>query len=352
MQNSQPKIYKIALCSFGMSGLVFHAPLINTHTGFLFYAVWELTKNIAASIYPNIITYKTFDEILLDKNIDVVVINTPSITHYDFTKQALQAGKNVIVEKPFTATTIEAAELIALAASKKLLLSVFHNRRLVSDYKTVKKVIESNMLGDLKEVEINFHRFTPALSIKPHKEANTGAVGILYDLGSHIIDQALQLFGMPQALFADIMRMRAGSLVDDYFEIILYYPTFRVRLKASFFAKEPQGYIVHGSKGSFTKSMADVQEEDLKANKNPLDKDWGIEPTTAIGLLHYEKDGVSIKENIISEVGNYMEYYNEIYSHLLQNNIENKIAVDAKKVIRIIELAMGSYNEKKVIEIY
>ena len=303
------------------------------------------------TIYPNVITYKTFDEILLDKNIDVVVINTPSITHYDFTKQALLAGKNVIVEKPFTATTKEAAELIALAASKKLLLSVFHNRRFVSDYKTVKKVIESKVLGDIKEVEINFHRFTPALSIKPHKEANTGAVGILYDLGSHIIDQALQLFGMPQSLFADIMRMRKGSLVDDYFEIILFYPNFRVRLKASFFAKEPQGYIIHGSKGSFIKTMADVQEEDLKANKNPLDKDWGIEPTSAKGLLHYEKDGIAIKENITSEVGNYLEYYNEIYKALLQNNIENKIAEDAKKVIQIIELAMVSNIERRMIDI-
>ena len=349
MQNFQSPKFNIALCSFGMSGLVFHAPLIAAHNGFSFYAVWQRTKNSAAVIYPTVITYKTFEEILSDKNINVVVINTPSITHYDFTKQALLAGKNVIVEKPFTATIKQADELIALAASKKLLLSVFHNRRFVSDYKTVKKVIASNVLGDIKEVEINFHRFTPALSIKPHKEANTGAVGILYDLGSHIIDQALQLFGMPQALFADIIRMRAGSLVDDYFEIIFYYPTFRVRLKASFFAKEPQGYIVHGSKGSFTKSMADVQEEDLKANKNPLDKDWGIEPTTAMGLLHYEKDGTTIKENIISEVGNYMEYYNDIYLALLENNTENNIASDARNVIKIIELAMESSRERRVV---
>lgn len=339
---------KTALCSFGMSGWVFHAPFINAHEGFELYGVWERTKNMAQEKYPAIKTFRDLDVMLADDAIDLVVVNTPSITHFEYTKKALLAGKHVIVEKPFTATAAEAEELINLAKEKNKQLSVFHNRRWDSDFLTVKKIIESGAVGAVKEAEIHFDRFTPALSPKAHKEVNTPAVGVVYDLGAHVIDAALQLFGMPTAVFGDMMIMRENSLVDDYFEILLYYPAFRVRLKATMFAKEPQGFIIHGTKGSFIKGRGDVQESQLTLHKNPLDADYGAEPEEEWGILNAEKDGVFTKEKIKSERGNYMNYYNGIYNAIANNQPLPVSAPQAQNVIKIIEAAYSSTNSKKV----
>jgi len=340
---------KTALCSFGMSGWVFHAPFINSHKGFELYGVWERSKNLAAEKYPSIKTFRDFDSMLADEAIDLIIVNTPSITHFEYAKKALLAGKHVIVEKPFTATVKEADELIQLAAEKNKLLSVFHNRRWDSDFLTVKKVIESKRLGDIKEVEIHYDRFTPDLSYKTHKETPTPAVGVVYDLGAHLIDTALQLFGIPNAVFADMMIMRQNSLVDDYFEIILYHPSYRVRLKATMFAKEPQGFIIHGTKGSFIKSRSDVQETQLQKNKNPLDADYGFELQSEYGILHAEMDGKFVKESIPSERGNYGNYYEGIYQAIVNKKPLPVTAEEAKNVIQVIEKAYKSNKEGKRI---
>lgn len=342
---------KTALCSFGMSGWVFHAPFINAHKGFELYGVWERTKNLAQEKYPSIITFRDLDVMLADDAIDLVVVNTPSITHFDYTKKALQAGKHVIVEKPFTATAAEAEALINLAKEKNKVLSVFHNRRWDSDFLTVKKVIESGALGAVKEAEIHFDRFTPALSPKAHKEVNTPAVGVVYDLGAHVIDAALQLFGMPTAVFGDMMVMREYSQVYDYFEILLYYPAFRVRLKATMFAKAAQGFIIHGSKGSFVKSRGDVQEPQLVQHKNPLDADYGIEPETEWGTLQAEKEGGFITEKVKSEKGDYANYYNGIYNAIVNNAALPVTAQQAKNVISIIEVAYKSHQQKAIVNL-
>ncbi len=340
---------KTALCSFGMSGWVFHAPFINAHKGFELYGVWERTKNLAQEKYPSIKTFRDLDTMLADAAIDLVVVNTPSITHFDYAKKALQAGKHVIVEKPFTATVAEAEELISLAKEKNKQLSVFHNRRWDSDFLTVKKIIESGAIGTVKEAEIHFDRFTPALSPKAHKEVNTPAVGVVYDLGAHVIDAALQLFGTPTDVFGDMMVMRENSLVDDYFEILLYYPAFRVRLKATMFAKAAQGFIIHGTKGSFVKSRGDVQEPQLVQHKNPLDADYGIEPENEWGLLSCEKDGVFINEKIKSEAGNYRNFYEGIYNALVNSKPLPVTAEEAANVIKVIECAYKSFRSKKIV---
>lgn len=340
---------KTALCSFGMSGWVFHAPFLHAHPGFELYAVWERTKNLAQEKYPSVKTFRDFDTMLADAAIDLVVVNTPSITHFDYAKKALLAGKHVIVEKPFTATSAEAEELLQLAAQQNKQLSVFHNRRNDSDFLTVKKIIQSGLIGDIKEAEIHYDRFTPELSYKAHKEAATPAVGIVYDLGAHLIDAALQLFGLPDAVFADMMMMRENSQVDDYFEILLYYPSCRMRLKATMFAKEPQGFIIHGSRGSFVKSRADIQETQLQQHKDPNDADYGIEPEAEWGLLHYEKDGAFIKEKIKSEPGNYRCYYDGIYDAIVNRQPLPVTAAEAKNVIRVIEAAYDSFRDKKTV---
>lgn len=341
-----------AICSFGMSGKVFHAPFISVNPGFNFYAVWERSKNLAQEKYPNVKTYRTLEDMLADDLVELVIVNTPNYTHYEYTKKALEAGKHVIVEKPFTIISEEGNELIALAKKQNKKLSVYQNRRYDSDYKTIKKVVEAKLLGNLVEVEMHFDRFKEELSPKVHKEIPGPGTGSLYDLGSHLIDQALQLFGMPQKIFADIQAARPISKVDDYFELLLYYGKMRVRVKSSYVVREPlPGYVFHGLKGSFIKPKTDVQEEMLQAGKIPGAKDWGTEPDTEKGLLHTEKDGKEIREYISSEQGNYGEYYDGIYEAIRNGKPLPVTAEDGLKVIQIIEAAYESKETNRVVEL-
>lgn len=297
-----------------MSGVVFHAPFIHAHPHMELYGVLERTKNLAQEKYPQVRTYRSFEQLLADPNIDMVVVNTPNITHYEYTKWALQAGKHVVVEKPFTATVSQAEELDVLAQAKGLQLSVYHNRRYDSDFKTVQKILNEKLLGDIVDVEIHYDRFVPKLSHKVHKETPTEGVGSLYDLGSHLIDQALQLFGMPQRLWADIRSFRDGSEVDDYFDLKLFYPLHRVTLKSSYFVREAlPAYQLHGKNGSFIKPRADVQEALLLAGQSPLQDNWGLETESQWGYLHAEVDGQLIREQVVSERGNYGTYYEQMY---------------------------------------
>jgi len=258
----------------------------------------------------------------------------------------------LIVEKPFTATVEQSEELVALAKKKKIKLSVYQNRRYDSDYRTVKKILDEGWLGRIVDAEIRYDRYVPELSYKTHKETPTPGVGCLYDLGSHLIDQAIKLFGLPIAVFADIAINRPNSKVDDYFDLKLFYPNHRVTLKSSYYVREPMpGYQLHGTLGSFIKHKTDVQETDLQAHKKPGGNDWGIEPDSQKGLLHTEKDGKLIKEFIPSLKGNYGDYYDGIY-----NAIRNKAEVpvtgqEGKMVIQVIEAAIKSNKEKKVVEL-
>ena len=341
-----------AICSFGMSGRVFHAPFISTHPGFNFYAVWERSKNLAQEKYPQVKVFNTLDKMLADENIELVIINTPNITHYSFAKQALLAGKHVICEKPFTVTVIQAEELIQLSLSSQKLLSVYHNRRYDSDYKTIRKILDEKLLGEVVEAEFHFDRFKEELSPKLHKETAGQGTGALYDLGAHLIDQALQLFGMPDAVFADIAAMRPISIVDDYFELLLYYSSFRVRIKASYQVREPlPGYIIHGRKGSFIKPKTDVQEAQLLQGMLPTDVGYGLEPQTEQGLLHTEIDGSLSRKYIPSLKGNYMEYFEGIFQAIRHNGINPVTAEEGLNVIKIIEAAFKSNTEKRVINV-
>ena len=343
---------KTALCSFGMSGLVFHSPFLSINPGFNFYAVWERTKNEAQKKFPNVVVYRSLEEMLADELIELVIVNTPNATHYEYAKKALEAGKHVIVEKPFTVDVKEAEELIALAKKQNKLLSVYQNRRYDSDYKTIKKVLDKKLLGEVVEAEFHFDRFREELSPKKHKEIPGPGTGVLYDLGAHLIDQALQLFGMPEKLFADIRIIRPLSKVDDYFEILLYYPNLRVRLKASYSVREAlPGYIIHGLKGSFIKPKTDVQETMLQAGNIPGGKEWGTEPESEKGLLHTEIDGKEVKEYISSEQGNYDDYYSGIYEAIRNGKSLPVTAEEGEYVIRIIEAAFESSKAQRVIEL-
>jgi predicted dehydrogenase len=341
-----------ALCSFGMSGNLFHAPFIHAHPGFEFYAVWERTKNLAQEKYPDVKTFRTLEEMLADENVELVVVNTPSVTHYDFAKKVILAGKHLIVEKPFTATVPQAEELIKLAKDKQVKLSVYQNRRYDSDYRTVKRILDEGLLGKIIDAEIHYDRYVPELSYKKHKEAATPAVGCLYDLGSHLIDQALQFFGMPEAVFADIAINRPDSKVDDYFDLKLFYPHHRITLKSSYYVREPlPGYNFNGTLGTFIKHKTDVQETDLQAGKKPGGIDWGIEPDSQKGLLHTEKDGRLIKEYVPSLKGNYGDYYEEVFNAIRNDAALPVTGEEGLKVIRIIEAALKAVEEKRIIQL-
>lgn len=341
---------KTALLSFGMSGKVFHAPFLQVHPGFELAGAWERSKQIIGDSYPGVTSYPSLESILTDDSIDLVIVNTPTVTHYEYAKQALLAGKNIIVEKAFTTTVAEAVDLKNIAEKVDKKISVYQNRRWDSDFKTVKKIIGEGWLGDLIEAEIHYERFNPVLSPKQHKEVQSPGSGILKDLGPHIIDSAICLFGFPQAIFADIRITRPTSVVVDWFDILFFYENLRVRLKSGLLVRERlPGFMIHGSKGSFLKNRTDVQETDLIAGKIPNTPDWGTEPGSEQGLLHTEKDGKVIREKVPSLQGNYYDYYDGVYKALTQNIPMPVTADDGINVMRIIEAAMQSRDEKKVI---
>jgi predicted dehydrogenase len=341
---------KTALLSYGMSGKVFHAPFLELHPGFELMGSWERSKKLIQEEYPEVKSFPSLESILEDKSIDLVIVNTPVATHFEYAKKVLLAGKHAVVEKAFTTTIAEAQELAALAKEKNLKLSVFQNRRWDSDFKTVKKIVEDKMLGEIVEAEFHFDRYNPVLSPKQHKETANSGAGILKDLGPHIIDQALYLFGLPNAVFADIRITREGSLVDDYIDILLYYSDFRVRLKASFFVRELNpSYVIHGKKGSFLKPRGDVQEDELKLGKKPNFDTWGKEPKSIEGTLHTESEGKIIYEKVPTLRGNYYDFFDGVYKSITYNTLEPVTAQDGVNVMQIIESAIHSSEQKKAI---
>jgi scyllo-inositol 2-dehydrogenase (NADP+) len=343
---------KTALLSYGMSGKVFHAPFLELHPGFELLGSWERSKKLIQEDYPEVKSYPSLESILEDQSVDLVIVNTPIDSHFEYAKKVLLAGKHAIVEKAFTATLAEAQELADLAKEKGLKLAVFQNRRWDSELKTVKKVLDEKLLGEIVEAEFHYDRYNPILSPKIHKETINSGSGILKDLGPHLIDQALYLFGFPNAVFGDIRTTRENSLIDDYADILLYYSNFRVRLKAGFFVREPNpSYVVHGKNGSFLKSRGDVQEDELKIGKKPNLTTWGTEQEGKEGLLHTEIDGKIIKEKVPTLQGNYYDYFDGVYQSIVNNLPEPVTAQDGANVMRIIEAVCQSNEQKRVINL-
>jgi len=336
---------KAAILSFGMSGRVFQAPFLSVNPNFILHGCWERSTKKIQTLYPATISYHTYEALLADNEVELVIVNTPNVTHFNFAKQALLAGKHVVIEKPFAVTTAECLELIELAKSLNLKLSVFQNRRYDSDYLTVKEVVDQNIIGKVVEAELHFDRFSDKLNIKAHKEVPVKGVGLTYDLGSHLIDQALQLFGMPSAVFADLRTLRPMGQVDDYLEILLYYTDLRVRIKATLYARETQGYIFHGTKGSFFKPKTNIQEEALSIGTLPIGEDWSKEQEKDWGVLHTEIDGLIVRKKIPSVQGNYMRYFEGIYNAIRHGEPPTVLPEESMNVIKIIEAAIES-NEK------
>lgn len=341
-----------ALVSFGMSGRVFHAPFIHLNPNFILAGAWERSsKNIQAA-YPDVTSYDSYEAILNDPTIDLVVVNSPNDTHYAYTKQALLAGKHVVVEKSFTVTVEEAEELAALALQQQKILTVYQNRRFDADFLTIQKLIAENKIGSLLDVQISYERYRTTLSPKVHKEQPTPGAGVLLDLGPHLVDQAIQLSGMPTSIFADVRITRSVSLVDDYFTLILYYPTHHILLTSGMvFMQQGPGYKIYGTKGCFIKNRSDVQEDLLLAGHKPGGKNWGQEDPKNYGTLTTDTDGVITSAIIESERGDYGKYYEAVAAAILENKQVPVTPQEGINIMKVLVAAKKSNETKQVIHL-
>jgi len=342
----QLNLINTALLSFGMSGRVFHAPFLHLHSSFTLSGSWERSKKVIQDYYSDVQSYASLEEILADSSIELVIVNTPIYTHYEYAEKALLAGKHIVVEKAFMCNTEEATKIDELAKKTKKHVFVYQNRRWDSDFLTVKKIKESGLLGEIMEAEFHFDRFNPNLSPKLHKELEGPGAGIVKDLGAHIIDQALSLFGMPEKVYADLRKLRDNTQAEDYFELLLFYPHLRVRLKGGYFIKEAiPSYQLHGRLGSFVKTRADRQETDLQSGKIPFGENWGMETENDFGLLNTEKG----KIKITSEQGKYMAFYENVFNTLRNNDQAIVSSQDGINCLKIIDAAFLSNHEQRVV---
>ena len=343
---NMPQPINTAISSFGMSGQVFHAPFLLHNPYFKIKKILERTKNNSATIIPDAEIVRSYQEILEDTEIDLIVVNTPNFLHYEMCKQALLHGKHVVLEKPFTVTVEEGRGLIELAKEKGLVLSVYHNRRFDSGHKTVKEILDKKLLGDLKVFEAHFDRFRPEIGPKKWKEAVNPGAGILYDLGSHLIDEALCLFGVPVSIFADLQIQRKNGEVVDYFDIKLSYNSFTVKLLAGMLMKEPgPKYILHGNAGSYLKYGNDPQEEQLIKGIFPNSPEYGIENKSNWGILNNENGRGAYP----TKIGSYQDFYENIYQVITSGGKLLVSPEQALDVIFLIEKAILSSKEKKTI---
>lgn len=306
-----------------MSGRVFHAPFVHLNPGFELKAVVERHEKKAAETYPGIASYDAIGELLKDDEIELIIVNTPPHTHYEFTARALEAGKHVLAEKPLVVTSEEAKSLYELARQTGRHLMVYQNRRWDSDFMSVKQVIESGILGELIEVHFRFDRYKAELSSKKFKENKAlPANGLVYDLGPHLLDQAISLFGKPLSFTKTTGIYRESSGVPDYFHFHLSYPhQLNVYLTSGLLIAEPTpSFVVHGTLGSYIKKRVDVQEAQLDAGIWPDDPGYGLEPAGEEGIL--ATMGVGDQKNteyIASLKGNYMQLFDAVY-HTIRNN--------------------------------
>lgn len=341
-----------ALLSYGMSGLVFHGPLLKVHPGFSLSTIVQRKSSIPPALFPKVKIVQQVDEVIQDPSIELVVVNTPNETHYEFSRKALEAGKHIIVEKPFTVTTKEADELIALAKSKKKVLTVFQSRRWDGDFLTVKKVIEGKLVGKLVEFEAHYDRFRNYIEPNTWKEERASGTGILYNLGSHMLDQILVLFGMPVEVDARVGVQRPSGQVDDFYDIRLQYNGFHAIIKSSYLVRE-QGprYILHGTEGSFTKYGTDLQEQALKDGDVPGSPGWAVEPKEFWGKLNTTLGGVHMEGNIETIPGNYPGFYKNVYEAIRENKPLEVKPEEARDVIKLIEACYESNRLHQAIKL-
>lgn len=339
-----------AITSFGMSGLVFHGPALKVNPGFNVVSVLERSKNISKQMFPDVRIDRSFDEILNNEAIELVIINTPDKFHYEMARLALLKGKHIVVEKPVTLKSKQAEELVQIAREKDLVFTVYQNRRWDGDFRTVQKVLAENKLGRLIEFESHYDRYRTYITPDTWKEEGGEFAGVLYNLGSHMVDQVYVLFGKPLAVTAHLKIVRIGGVVTDYYDIRLEYKGFSAVVKCSYLVKNPgPRYSIYGEFGTFHKWGIDPQEELLKAGNLPIGNDWGKEPESEWGTIVYQENGIDFNEKIETLPGNYNLFYNNVFD-AIRNGAELLVRPDdAVEVLKILEACLESNKKKKTI---
>lgn len=341
------KKIKVGIVGYGYATATFHAPLISCASGLELVAIVSSDASKVHAAWPQINVCATAEELFSRDDIDLVIIPTPNDTHHSLAAQALEAGKHVVVDKPFTLTLAEASDLIARAERAQRLLSVFHNRRWDADFLTVRKLLVSGALGRVTHFESHFDRYRPEVRQRWREGASPGS-GLWYDLGPHLLDQALCLFGMPQAISLDIENQRDGALTDDWFHAILRYGEMRVILHASsLVAHQGSRFVIHGTKGSFTKYGLDPQEDALKAGGRPVDENWGVD--TQPGRVDIVRGTWMQQSTLPSERGDYGRFYIAMRDAVLHGNANPVPAAEALRVMQLIELGNQSAVEERVL---
>ncbi|WP_303309792.1 Gfo/Idh/MocA family oxidoreductase [Hymenobacter sp. BT730] len=311
-----PTPIQTGLLAYGMSGRVFHAPFLHAHPGFTLAAVTERHQAQAHLHYPEVRSYPSVEALLADEAVELVVVNTPNNTHVEFARQALQAGKHVLLEKPVATTVAEIQELYHLSRRVNRDLLPYQNRRWDSDFQLVRQVVESGQLGQLIEAHFRFDRYKLALNKKAFKEEPIPGSGLLYDLGPHLLDQVISLFGPPQNTYKVQGSYRPGSRVDDYFTFHIQYPSgLQVTVTSSLLVADPgPAFVLHGTAGSFSKPRADVQEAQLLEGLSPLADAYGVEPENAVGRLTLAAPDGTLSPSILpAPRGHYMGLFEAVY---------------------------------------
>lgn len=310
----------VGMVGFGLSGRYLQAPFFQLNPNFNLKAI-VTSQSIPEALFPSTIQSASFDELLTDKSLDLIAICSPSNTHFDYAKRSLLEGKHVLIEKPITATLAEAKELYDLAKEVKKVLYVYQNRRFDGDFMTIKSVIESGLLGEIISYEAHFDRYKPILNPKRWKEEIAPANGILYDLGSHLIDQAIYIFGIPESYSGEVFTQREGSAIDDAFDLKLNFKNIKVYLKSSLMVKhEGPRYIIHGTKGSYIKYGLDVQENHLVSGFWPNNPGFGVENVK--GFLKTSFNGLELESQIETFAGNWGLLFENLAQVILTNELQ------------------------------
>lgn len=338
---------RVGLIGYGYASKTFHAPLISGTPGMTLAAVASSDENKVHADWPAMPVVSGPERILNDPNIDLVVIPTPNDTHFPLAKAALEAGKHVVVDKPFTVTLSQARELEALAKSGGRLLSVFHNRRWDSDFLTVKALINEGLLGEVGYFESHFDRYRPQVRNRWREQGGPGS-GIWYDLAPHLLDQVVNLFGLPVSMQVDLAQLRPGSQSTDYFHAVLAWPQRRVVLHGTLVAAaETARFIIHGSRGSYVKYGLDSQEERLKSGERLPQEDWGYDMRDGV-LTRAEGEDIT-EESWLTLPGNYPAYYAAIRDALNGSGTNPVPASQAIQIMELIELGLESARHRTTL---
>ncbi len=335
---------------FGPGGRVFHAPFLHAIEGLELTAILQRHGDEAAQAYPDTRIVRSLEELLALPKLELVAISTPPTTHFELARQCLEANKHVVIDKPFVATSAQARQLMELARSKKLALSAFQNRRWDGDFLTLQKLLASGELGRVVSMESRFERYRPELRGDIWKEKNEPGNGLLHDIGSHLVDQAMVLFGAPKAVTADVRYDRDGTAVNDGFAIQLHYPRLRVSLYASLLTCAPgPRFVVHGTTGSYVKYGLDPQEDALKGGATLGGPHWGEEPESAWGKLTIMQNGTATEKSVPTLPGDYRPYYENVRDAIWGKAALAVPAEQGWRTIRLLELALESSQQQRTI---